>query len=262
MQFLPHLLPRNPTIKPANMDKILMLIDRDLAEVVERLEEITVTPEIDGIIDLIDRTIADIAEIAFEREGENTPTPNTYQDLESNNREIAGIVDNLSIVTSGAEITPTAVPESNEDQLDHESDSNCRLLDCYDNHHRYKYMLEHQFEIVKVQHALHSELVALDRETQKLREKYEALVHQTPGLSRLSLPSKINKGYLLDNWQHYSLGGEICECKYCFDDLKQEHFDSLEIKKITQKSLKDSKKEHRELLEEYNAFKKFMSRDS
>ncbi|TGO64630.1 hypothetical protein BCON_0006g00320 [Botryotinia convoluta] len=244
------------------MDQILMIIDRDLAEVVERLEEITVTPEIDGIIDLIDKTIADIAEIAFEREGENMPTPETYRDLESNNGDIAGIVDNLNIVTSGAEITPTAVPESNEDQFDHESDSNCSLLDCYDNYHGYKYMLEHQFEIVKVQHTLHSELVALDRENQKLREKYEALVHQTPGLLRLSLPPKVKKGYLFDNWKYYSPGGEICECKYCFNDLKEEHFDSLEIRKSTQQALKDSRKEHRELLEEYDALKNFMSRDS
>ncbi|KAF7874678.1 uncharacterized protein EAF02_008655 [Botrytis sinoallii] len=146
------------------MDQILMIIDRDLAEVVERLEEITVTPEIDRIIDLVDKTIADIAEIAFEREGENTPSPEAYLDLESNDGYISDIVDNLSIVTSGAEITPTAVSEFNKDQLDHQSDSNCSLLDCYNNHHGYNYMLEHQFEIVQVQHALHSELVALDRE--------------------------------------------------------------------------------------------------
>ncbi|KAF7940394.1 uncharacterized protein EAE98_000521 [Botrytis deweyae] len=244
------------------MDQILMIIDRDLAEVVERLEEITVTPEIDGIIDLIDKTIADIVEIAFEREGENTPSPETYMDLESNDGCISDIVDNLRIVTPGAEITLTAVWEPNEDQLDHEFDSDCRLLDCYDNYHGYKYMLEHQFEIVQVQHALYSELVALDRENQKLREKYEALVHQTPGLSRLSLPPKVKKGCVFDNWEHYSPGGEICECEYCFNDLKEEHFDSLEIIKSTQQALKDSRKEHRELLEEYGAFKKFMSRDS
>ncbi|TGO40262.1 hypothetical protein BHYA_0039g00010 [Botrytis hyacinthi] len=244
------------------MDQILMIIDRDLAEVVERLEEITVTPEIDGIIDLIDKTIADIAEIAFEREGENTPTPETYLNLESNDGDISDIIDNLSIVTSGAEITPTAVPESNEDQLDHEPDSNCSLLDCYDNHHGYKYMLEHQFEIVKVQHALHSELVALNRENQKLREEYEALVHQTPGLSRLSLPPKVKKGYLFDSWTHYSPGSKICECEYCFDDLKEEHIDSLEIRKNTQQALKNSRKERHELLEEYDAFKNFMIRDT
>ncbi|KAF7899020.1 uncharacterized protein EAF01_008233 [Botrytis porri] len=234
------------------MDQILMIIDRDLAEVVDRLEEIPLTPEIDGIIDLIDKTIADIAEIAFEREDENTPTSETDRDLESNDEDIAGVVDHSDIVAF----------ESSEDQLDYESDSNCRSLDCYDNYHGCKYMLEHQSEIVKVQHALHSELVSLDRENQKLREKYEALVHQTPGLLRLSLPTKVKKGYLLDNWQHYNPGGEICECKYCFDDLKEEHLDSLEIKKSTQKALKDSRKEHYELLEEYNAFKNFMSRDS
>lgn len=239
-----------------------MIIDRDLAEVVERLEEITVTPEIDGIIDLIDKTIADIAEIAFEREGDNTPTPETYLDLESNDVEIADVVENLSIVTSDAEITPTAVPASNEGQLNHESDSNCSLLDCYDNHHGYKYMLEHQFEIVKVQNALHSELVALDRENQKLREKYEALVHQTPGLSRLSLPPKVKKGYIFDNWTHCSPGGKICECEYCLNDLKEEHIDSLEIRKNTQQALENSRKERRDLLEEYDAFKNFMSRDS
>ncbi|KAF7885053.1 hypothetical protein EAF00_010871 [Botryotinia globosa] len=244
------------------MDQILMIIDRELAEVVERLEEITVTPEIDGIIDLIDKTIADIAEIAFEREGENAPTQETYLDLESNDGDISDIIDNLSIITSGAEITPTAVPESKEDKLDHESDSNCSLLDCYDNHHEYKHMLEHQFEIVKVQHALHSELVALDRENQTLREKYEALVQQTPGLSRLSLPPKLKKGYLFDNWSHYSPGGKICECEYCFNDLKEEHIDSLETRKNTQQVLINSRKERGELLEEYDAFKNFISRDT
>ncbi|KAF5876011.1 uncharacterized protein Bfra_002408 [Botrytis fragariae] len=234
------------------MDQILMIIDRDLAEVVERLEEITVTPEIDGIIDLIDETIADIAEIAFERESESMPTPVTYRDRESNDGDIAGVIENSGIVTS----------ESNEDQLEQESESNCRTLDCYDSCYGYRYMLEHQFEIVKVQHALHSELVALDRENQKVREKYEALVHQIPGLSRLSLPLKVKKGCLFDNWEHYSPGGEICECEYCFNDLKEEHIDSLEIRKSTQQALKGSRKEHRQLIEEYDAFKKFMSRDS
>ncbi|KAF7960052.1 hypothetical protein EAE96_001652 [Botrytis aclada] len=244
------------------MDQILMIIDRELAEVVERLEEIPLTPEIEGIIDLIEKNIADIAEIAFQREGENMSFPETAQDLESDDEDIAGVVDGLNIVPSGAEITPTAVPESNENQLNHVSDGNCRSLDCYDRCHGYKYMLEHQLEIVKVQNAIHSELVALDRENQKLRKKYKALVHQTPGLSRLSLPLKVKKGYVFDHWEHYSPGGRICECKYCFDDLKEDHVGSLEIRKSTQKALEDSRKEHHELLEEYDAFKKFMSRDS
>ncbi|TEY74383.1 hypothetical protein BOTCAL_0073g00220 [Botryotinia calthae] len=244
------------------MDQIMMIIDRDLAEVVERLEEITLTPEIDGIIDLIDRTIADIAEIAFEREGENMAGLETDRYLEPDDGDIAGVIDNSSIVTSGVETTPTAVPEFDEDHLDHESDSNCRSLDCYEDHYGYRYMLEHQSEVVKIQHALHSELVALDKENQKIRENYEALVHQTPGLLRLSLPPKVKNGYLFDNWKYYSPGGKICECKYCFDDLKEEHVDSLEIRKNTQNALRDSRKEHRELIEEYDAFKKFRSRES
>ncbi|KAM0150066.1 hypothetical protein ACHAQE_009101 [Botrytis cinerea] len=243
------------------MDQIMMIIDRDLAEVVERLEEITLTPEIDGIIDLIDRTIADIAEIAFEREGENMSDLETDRYLESNDGDIAGVIDNSSIIPSGVETTPTGVPEFDEDHLDHESDSNCRLLDCYEDHFGYRYMLEHQSEVVKIQHALHYELVALDKETQKIRENYEALVHQTPGLLRLSLPPKVKYSYLFDSWKCYSPGGKICECKHCFDDLKEEHVDSLEIRRNTQNALKDSRKEHRELLEEYEAFKKFMSRD-
>ncbi|KAF7872287.1 hypothetical protein EAF04_003211 [Stromatinia cepivora] len=114
-------------------------------------------------------------------------------------------------------------------------------------------VLGNYLQVIKEQEALHSELGKLETQHQGLREQFEASVHHIPGLWRFSLPTRVREKYECGSMRPGD-PEDRCECDYCFNCLISSHADAVKVKDIIRHQIFLLKKEHRQLIREFEAF--------
>ncbi|CAD6443522.1 b7b3b32f-562d-4d73-9a99-8e4132b54bf0-CDS [Sclerotinia trifoliorum] len=114
---------------------------------------------------------------------------------------------------------------------------------------------DNYLELIEFQDAMHSKLGIWESLHEDLRTEFEARVHRIPGLSKFSLPYRERQKYERSTFRPLDAKDERrCECAGCFNVLASQHANAVRVSNIILDERSLLKKEHLELLEEFETF--------